>query len=75
VVKFLKFGSFSKIESKRLCPDYFVKLLNKIAAPEYHAPGGGIMNIGVFLILNRQGSLEENLKLAKEAGFSCADIT
>jgi inosose dehydratase len=33
------------------------------------------MNIGVFLILNRQGSLEENLKLAKEAGFLCADIT
>jgi inosose dehydratase len=33
------------------------------------------MNIGVFLILNRQGSLEENLRLAKEAGFSCADVT
>jgi inosose dehydratase len=33
------------------------------------------MNVGVFLILNRQGGLEENLKLAKEAGFSCADIT
>ncbi|MDR1709102.1 MAG: sugar phosphate isomerase/epimerase [Candidatus Accumulibacter sp.] len=33
------------------------------------------MNVGVFLILNRQGSLEENLALAREAGFSCADLT
>jgi inosose dehydratase len=33
------------------------------------------MNIGVFLILNRQSSLEENLALAREAGFSYADIT
>ncbi|MDR0576205.1 MAG: sugar phosphate isomerase/epimerase [Candidatus Accumulibacter sp.] len=33
------------------------------------------MNIGVFLILNRQGSLEENLALARDAGFSHADLT
>jgi inosose dehydratase len=33
------------------------------------------MNVGVFLILNRQGNLEENLRLAAEAGFSYADVT
>jgi inosose dehydratase len=33
------------------------------------------LNVGVFLILNRQSSLEENLRLAKEAGFSYADVT
>lgn len=33
------------------------------------------MDVGVFLILNRGASLEENLRLAKEAGFECADLT
>ncbi|MDR1252722.1 MAG: hypothetical protein LBK62_11255, partial [Treponema sp.] len=33
------------------------------------------MDIGVFLVLKMNGSLEENLKLAGEAGFSCADVT
>jgi inosose dehydratase len=33
------------------------------------------MNIGVFLILNRGSSLEENLRLARESGFEWADIT
>jgi inosose dehydratase len=34
-----------------------------------------MVNIGVFLILNRGASLEENLRLAGEAGFEWADIT
>jgi inosose dehydratase len=33
------------------------------------------VDIGVFLILNRGASLAENLRLAKEAGFDCADLT
>jgi inosose dehydratase len=33
------------------------------------------MEVGVFLILDRGSSLEENLRLAKEAGFDCADVT
>ena len=33
------------------------------------------MNVGVFLALEPYTSLEHNLKLAHEAGFSCADIT
>jgi len=33
------------------------------------------MKVGVFLALEPYTSVEHNLKLAKEAGFSCADIT
>ena len=33
------------------------------------------MDVGVFLILNRSASLAENLRLASEAGFDCADVT
>jgi inosose dehydratase len=33
------------------------------------------MDVGVFLILDRGASLAENLRLAGEAGFDCADIT
>jgi len=33
------------------------------------------MKVGVFLALAPYTSVEHNLKLAKEAGFSCADIT
>lgn len=33
------------------------------------------MKVGVFLALEPYTSLEHNLKLAKEAGFTCADIT
>jgi inosose dehydratase len=33
------------------------------------------VDIGVFLILNRSASLTENLRLASEAGFDCADLT
>jgi len=33
------------------------------------------MKVGVFLALEPYTSVEHNLKLAKEAGFTCADIT
>ena len=33
------------------------------------------MKVCVFLALEPYTSVEHNLKLAKEAGFSCADIT
>ena len=33
------------------------------------------MNIGVFLALEPYTSIERQLQLAKEAGFTCADIT
>jgi inosose dehydratase len=42
---------------------------------EPSAGGASVVNIGIFLILNRSGPLEENLRLAGEAGFDWADIT
>jgi sugar phosphate isomerase/epimerase len=36
---------------------------------------GDRVDLGVFLILNRGASLAENLRLAGEAGFACADLT
>ena len=34
-----------------------------------------MVDVGIFLILNRGASLAENLRLASEAGFDCADVT